>query len=58
MAEQKDTTRRSPDDAKVPAPEDVKEDVNKVREDESVKGAQRLPRKGDDLDDLRDTPTD
>jgi hypothetical protein len=57
MAEKNDPIRRSPDDAKVPAP-DVKEDVNKVREDESVKGAHRLPRKGDDLDDLRGTPTD
>ena len=26
--------------------------------DESVKGATRLPRKGDELDDLRGTPTD
>lgn len=40
-------------DALVPTHEDVKRD-----ERGKVKGAERLPRKGDELDDMGDKPTD
>jgi hypothetical protein len=48
----------APDDAEVMTPGDINEGRTGRDKDRDVKGAKRLPRKGDELDDLRGEPTD
>jgi len=47
-----------PDDAEVLTPGDINEGHTGRGKREEDKGAKRMPRKGDELDDLRGTPTD
>lgn len=54
MPEQKDQRDR----ADVLKPEPPEPGDQKPEQDDAVKGATRLPRKGDELDDLHGTPTD
>lgn len=56
----------APDDVEVLTPGDINEGHTGRRRqnealvpvDETAKGAERLPRKGDEMDDLHDKPTD
>jgi hypothetical protein len=48
----------APDDAEVITPGQINEGHTGRGKKEDVKGPERLPRKGDELDDLGDTPTD
>jgi hypothetical protein len=67
MAQQKDEVGRTgiypagvpaPDDAEVLTPGEINEGRTGRHKDDHIKGAKRLPRKGDELDDLRGKPTD
>jgi hypothetical protein len=67
MAQQKDEVGHTgiyppgvpaPDDAEVLTPGAINEGRTGRHKDDDAKGAKRLPRKGDELDDLRGTPTD
>jgi hypothetical protein len=48
----------APDDAEVLTPGDINEGHTGRGKDRDAPQRQRLPRKGDDIDDLHDKPTD
>ena len=48
----------APDDAEVLTPGEINEGKTGRAKDESAPARERLPRKGDDLDDMGDKPTD
>jgi hypothetical protein len=51
---------QAPEDAEIITPGDINEGhTGRGKDDkDNVKGSKRMPRKGDELDDLRGTPTD